>query len=104
MKPKWQKLASRPGNMHTLVSVLWCGLCFPFKNILHILHRDMSDMLTASVDKLWTIFTKHLSDLMHARIPAKTLKGRKMKKLWIDRKVRTAIRKKGRLYTRMKKT
>ena len=30
MKPKWQKLAykSGPGNMHTLVSVLWCGLCF----------------------------------------------------------------------------
>ena len=33
-----------------------------------ILHRDMSDMLTASVDKLWTMFTKHLSDLMHAHI------------------------------------
>ena len=38
MKPKWQKLAnlSGPGNMHTLVSVLWCSLCFqriPFKNI-----------------------------------------------------------------------
>ena len=74
------------------------------KKGLHILHRDMSDMLTASVDKLWTMFTKHLSDLMHAHIPTKTLKGRKMKKPWIDRKVRTAIRKKARLYTRMKKT
>ena len=50
------------------------------------------------------MFTKHLSDLMHAHIPAKTLKGRKMKKPWIDRKVRTAIRKKARLYTRMRKT
>ena len=74
------------------------------KKGLHILHQDMSDMLTASVDKLWTMFTKHLSDLMHAHIPAKTLKGRKMKKPWIDRKVRTAIRKKARLYTRMRKT
>ena len=64
----------------------------------------MSDMLTASVDKLWTMFTKHLSDLMHAHIPAKTLNGRKMKNPWIDRKVRTAIRKKARLYTRMRKT
>ena len=74
------------------------------KKGLYILHRDMSDMLTASVDKLWTMFTKHLSDLMHGRIPAKTLKGRKMKKPWIDGKVRTAIRKKARLYTRMRKT
>ena len=64
------------------------------KKGLHILHRDMSDMLTASVDKLWTIFTKHPCDLIHAHIPAKTLKGGKMKRPWIDRKVRTAIRKK----------
>ena len=37
MKPKWQKLASlAQEKMHTLVSVLWCSLCFkriPFKNI-----------------------------------------------------------------------
>ena len=32
------------------------------------------------------------------------LKGTRRKKPWIDRKVRTAIRKKARLYTRMKKT
>ena len=41
---------------------------------------------------------------MHAHIPAKTIKGRKMRKSWIDRKVRSAIRKRARLYTRMKKT
>ena len=31
---------------------------------------------------------------LHAHIPAKTIKGRKMRKPWIDRKVRSAIRKK----------
>ena len=41
---------------------------------------------------------------MNAHILAKTLKGTRRKKPWIDRKVRTAIRKKARLYTRMKKT
>ena len=37
MTPKWQKLASlAQKNMHTLVSVPWCSLCFqrlPFYNI-----------------------------------------------------------------------
>ena len=74
------------------------------KEGLRTLHRDMSNMLTASVDKLWTKFKNRLSDLMHAHIPAKTIKGRKMRKPWIDRKVRSAIRKRARLYTRMKKT
>ena len=74
------------------------------KKGLHTLHRDMSTMLSAPVDKLWTLFKNRLSDLMNAHIPAKTLKGTRRKKPWIDRKVRTAIRKKARLYTRMKKT
>ena len=68
------------------------------------LHRDMTDMRTASVDTLWTKFKGCLSNLMHTHIPVKTLKGRKIKKPWIDRKVRAAIRKRARLYTRMKKT
>ena len=36
MKPNWQKLASMAQEICTLVSVLWCSLCFqriPFKNI-----------------------------------------------------------------------
>ena len=69
----------------------WCLLIFMWQFVIvvfpdHTHYRDMSDMLTASVGKLWTLFTKHLSDLMHAHIPAKTLKGRKMKRPWIDRK------------------
>ena len=47
----------------------------------------MSTMLSAPVDKLWTMFKNHLSDLMNAHIPAKTLKGTRRKKPWIDRKV-----------------
>ena len=64
----------------------------------------MSTMHSAPADKLWTLFKNRLSDLMNAHIPAKTLKGTRRKKPWIDRKVRTAIRKKARLYTRMEKT
>ena len=64
----------------------------------------MSTMLSAPVDKLWTLFKKRLSDLMNAHIPARTLWGTRRKKPWIECKVRTAIRKKARLYTRMKKT
>ena len=64
----------------------------------------MSTMLSAPVDKLWTMFKNRLSDLMNAHIPAKTLRGTRRKKPWIDRKVRTAIRKRARLYTRMMKT
>ena len=58
------------------------------------------------MNKLWTTFKNRLTGLMHVHIPVKTLKGRRMKKPWIDRKVRTAIRKRARLdlYTRMKKT
>ena len=74
------------------------------KKGLHTLHRDMSTMLSAPVDKLWTLFKNRLSDLMNAHIPARTLRGTRRKKPRIERKVRTAIRKKARLYTRMKKT
>ena len=58
-------------------------------------------MLTISVDSLWNFFNNRLIGLMNARMPTKTIKGRKMTKPWIDRKVRTAIRKKASLYIRI---
>ena len=55
MKPYWQKLASRAHrNMHTLVSVLWCSLCFqgyPFKNIFHFTTAGDCDCV-AAVERL----------------------------------------------------
>ena len=66
------------------------------KKGLYIIHRAMSDMLLASVDKLWTIFKNRLSDLMHAHIPAKDEKA-------MDRPQRQNPNpEKNRLYTRTK--
>ena len=70
---------------------------------LRNLHKDMSQIVSASVDKLWTMFKNRLAGLMKEHIPTKSINGRKTKKPWIDRRVRSAIRKRARLYTRMKK-
>ena len=41
---------------------------------------------------------------MDKHIPTKILKGQKVRKPWVDKKVKAAIRKKARLYTRMKRS
>ena len=58
----------------------------------------------SSIDTVLQMFKTRLNGQMNTHIPTKTLKGRIKRKPWIDKKMKTAMQKKARLYTRMKKT
>ena len=68
------------------------------------LHSDMSCLRDSSTKTLWAKFRDTLTSLMEQYIPTKTLKEGNRKKPWIDRTVRAAIRKKNKLFSRMKRT
>ncbi|XP_052261072.1 uncharacterized protein LOC127865168 [Dreissena polymorpha] len=71
---------------------------------LHKLHTEMKSMPNSTIDTLWTKFKDNLILLMDKHIPSKLLKNQKTKKPWIDRKVKSAIKRRTKLYRRMKKT
>jgi len=64
----------------------------------------MIDMKGASTNSLWVKFRDTLTSLVQKYVPSKSLREGHRRKPWVDQKVKTAIRKKAKLYTRMKKT
>ena len=59
---------------------------------------------TSTTQELWVKFCSTVSDLMNKYIPSKMLKGNKVKKPWINRTVRSLIRRRNKLFRKMKKT
>ena len=57
-----------------------------------------------SVEDLWTTFKGKLLYLMGKHIPQKSVKGNQSNKQWVNREVRSAIRKRNKLFTRQKKS
>ena len=53
---------------------------------------------------MWDKFRSTVSDLMKKYIPTKMLSGRKLKKPWINRKVKSQMRRPDKLFRRVKKT
>ena len=58
---------------------------------------------TSTTQELWVKFCSTVSDLMNKNIPSKMLKGNKVKKPWINRTVRSLIRRRNKLFRKMKK-
>ena len=59
---------------------------------------------TEDVEQLWTRFKKKVHALMGSYIPAKTLNGNKVHKLWISKQVKSLTRKCRKLFQRQRKT
>ena len=59
---------------------------------------------TSTTQELWNKFRSAESGLMKKYIPTKMLRGNKIKKPWTNRKVKSLMRRHGKLFTRMKKT
>ena len=58
----------------------------------------------STAQELWYKFSSSVSDLMTRYIPTKMLSGKKIKKLWINRKLKAQMRRRDKLFRRMKKT
>ena len=74
------------------------------KEDLHKLHQELHELPSPTADSLWNLFKRRITGLMDKHIPSKILKGQKVRKPWVDKKVKAAIRKKARLYKRMKRS
>ena len=59
---------------------------------------------TSTTQALWDKFRTIVTDLMQKYIPTKTLNGKKIRKPWINRKVKSQMRRRDKLFRRMKKT
>ena len=58
----------------------------------------------STTQELWYKFSSSVSDLMTRYIPTKMLSGKKIKKLWINRKLKAQMPRRNKLFRRMKKT
>ena len=63
------------------------------KEYLIKIHQEMQNMSPTSTEGFWSLFKKRILKLMDKHTPSKTLKGQKIRKPWIDRKVKAGIRK-----------
>ena len=59
---------------------------------------------TSTTQALWNKFRSTVTDLMKKNIPTKMLNGKKVKKPWINRKVKSQMRRRDKLFRRLKKT
>ena len=60
--------------------------------------------LTSTTQALWDKFRTIVTDLMQKYIPTITLNRKKIRKPWINRKVKSQMRRRDKLFRRMKKT
>ena len=59
---------------------------------------------TSSAEELWTNFRRLTSTLMKKYIPTKLLSGKKINKPWINKKIKSLMRCRDKLFRRMRKT
>ena len=59
---------------------------------------------TSNTQALWDKFHTIVTDLMQNYIPTKTLNGKKIRKPWVNRKVKSQMRRRNKLFRRMRKT
>ena len=59
---------------------------------------------TSSAEELWTNFRRLTSTLMKKYIPTKLLSGKKINKHWINKKIKSLMRWRDKLFRRMRKT
>ena len=59
---------------------------------------------TSTVEDMWNQFRSLTSSLMKKHIPTKLLSGKKINKPWINKKIKSLMRCRDKLFRRMKKT
>jgi len=71
---------------------------------LRDLYTEMTGLQNAPTHTLWSLFKNSLVSLMERHIPTKVIKEDHKKKPWINKTLKRAMRRRSKLYTRMKKT
>ena len=74
------------------------------RELRHVKEEFASLEPTSTTQALWDKFHKTITDLMQKYIPTKILNRKKIRKLWINRKVKSQIRRRDKLFRRMRKT
>ena len=70
----------------------------------HVKEEFLSMENTSTCQEMWNKFRQTVSDLMKKHVPSKMLRGNKIKKPWINRKVKSLMKRRSKLFTRMRKT
>ena len=98
----------RPAKAVTLPRKVFCYNKADFDS-LKAEHRHVKEDFifsepTSTTQELWDKFCSTVSDLMKKYKPSKMLSRKKLKKPWINRKVKSQMRRRGKLFRRVKKT
>ena len=98
----------RPSRAITPPRKVFCYNKADFDSLKMELRRVKEEFVslepTSTTQALWDKFRTIVTDLMQKYIPTKTLNGKKIRKPWINRKVKSQMRRRDKLFRRMKKT
>ena len=95
----------RPAKMITPPRQVNCYRKADFDSPKEELRQAKEDFINmteiSSAEQLWAKFRTLTTELMRKYIPTRLIKGNKLKKLWIDKKVRSLISRRPKLFQRM---
>ena len=98
----------RPAKIVTPPRQVNCYRKADFYSLKEELRQAKEDFINmaeiSSAEQLWAKFRTLTTELMRKYIPTRLIKGNKLKKPWIDKKVRSMIRRQQKLFQRMRKT
>ena len=98
----------RPAKIVTPPRQVNCYRKADFDSLKEELRQAKEDFINmaeiSSAEQLWAKFRTLTTELMRKYIPTRLIKGNKLKKPWIDKKVRSLIRWRQKLFQRMRKT
>ena len=98
----------RPAKIVTPPRQVNCYRKVDFDSVKEELRQAKEDFINmaeiSSAEQLWAKFRTLTTELMRIYIPTRLIKGNKLKKPWIDKKVRSLIRRRQKLFQRMRKT
>ena len=98
----------RPAKIVTPPRQVNCYRKADFDSLKEELRQAKEDFINmaeiSSAEQLWAKFRTLTTELLRKYIPTRLNKGNKLKKPWIDKKVRSLIRRRQKLFQRMRKT
>ena len=98
----------RPAKIVTPPRQVKCYCKADFDSLKEELRQSKEDFINmaeiSSAEQLWAKLRTLTTELMRKYIPTRLIKGNKLKKPWIDKKVRSLIRRRQKLFQRMRKT
>ena len=101
----WNQALSSQDNHSSKVD---CYHKADFDSLKEELRQAKEDFINmaeiSSAEQLWAKFRTLTTELMRKYIPTRLIKGNKLKKPWIDKKVKSLIRQRQKLFQHMRKT